>query len=396
MHVHYICRYGELEENRNLAYSPAGVAKMKYIIDTLKGMGCTVTVYSTCCTKNGLGCFYNRKIIEIDKQQTVILSFTFGIKSKSRLKSYVMQRLERFTNKCQLLFYLLFKVKQKDIVMVYHEMYYLPIMRFVKMFKRIALVYEVEELYTAVANRSDKELQTEVAELSMADAYICSNDIMARKYGFDSKPYVVAYGAYRMEPVYSGNMKDGKIHVVYAGTLSSEKGGAIAVVAAAEFLPRNYHIHILGFGTECQINSILRTVSEITTKSACTVTYDGCLSGEEYLQFLQKCDIGLSTQRPDALFNDTSFPSKVLSYLANGLHVVSVKIKALEKSKINALLYYYTENTPEAIAKAIMQVKLADEYDSRAYIMKLDERFCKALKKTLNLAAGNKLPKTLH
>ncbi len=382
MHVHYICQYGELEENRNLAYSPAGVAKMKYIIDTLKGMGCTVTVYSTCCTKNGLGCFYNRKIIEIDKQQTVILSFTFGTKSKSRLKSYVMQRLERFTNKCQLLFYLLFKVKQKDIVMVYHEMYYLPIMRFVKMFKRIALVYEVEELYTAVANRSDKELQTEVAELSIADAYIFSNDIMARKYGFDSKPYVVAYGAYRMEPVYSGNQKDGKIHAVYAGTFDPRKGGA-AAITAAEHLDSNYHVHIIGFGSDEDVCSLRNSIAEISKRTDCTITYDGLLQGERYIEFLQGCDIGLCTQIPDATYNNSSFPSKILSYMANGLRVVSIRIKAIEQSTVGDAIYYYEEQTPEAIANAIKNVDFSDGYNPMQILDSLDARFVEDLEKLL-------------
>lgn len=109
------------------------------------------------------------------------------------------------------------------------------------------------------------------------------------------------------------------------------------------------------------------------------MTYDGLLSGEDYIQFIQSCDIGLSTQNPNAEFNDTSFPSKILSYMANGLKVVSIKILALKRSAISDLLCYYEENTSEAIAKAVNDVDFNDGYDSRKRIKELDMNFCRSL-----------------
>ena len=103
----------------------------------------------------------------------------------------------------------------------------------------------------------------------------------------------------------------------------------------------------------------------------------------EYIKFLQKCDIGLSTQTPNAEYNDTSFPSKVLSYMANGLRVVSIRIKALEKSKISDLLYYYENDSPKEIAKAIKSIDLSQPYNSRNKIQDLDENFIKDIKELL-------------
>ena len=95
------------------------------------------------------------------------------------------------------------------------------------------------------------------------------------------------------------------------------------------------------------------------------ITYDGLLSGEEYIKFIQSCDIGLSTQNPNGKYNDTSFPSKILSYMANGLRVVSVRIPVVEESGIGKCVCYYDEQTPENIAKAIKSIDFSEEYDSR-------------------------------
>ena len=95
------------------------------------------------------------------------------------------------------------------------------------------------------------------------------------------------------------------------------------------------------------------------------------LSGEDYIRFIQSCDIGLSTQNPDAAFNATSFPSKVLSYLANGLRVVSIRIPAIEQSAVGSKLFYYEKQTPEEIAKAILAVNMNEQYDSRQLIADL-------------------------
>ena len=116
-------------------------------------------------------------------------------------------------------------------------------------------------------------------------------------------------------------------------------------------------------------------IEEISKKSKCTLTFDGLLSGEEFIRFLQSCDIGLSTQVPDAEFNETSFPSKILSYLANGLCVVSVRMKALEASEISHLLHYYDENAPDVIAGVIKSIDFSKNIDARTKLQSLDKKF---------------------
>ncbi|MCC8146045.1 MAG: hypothetical protein LIO93_06340, partial [Bacteroidales bacterium] len=147
----------------------------------------------------------------------------------------------------------------------------------------------------------------------------------------------------------------------------------------AEYLPPDYHIHILGFGSDNEKKILQDEVDRIAKLNCATVSMDGLLSGEEYIRFVQSCDVGFSTQMPDAAFNHTSFSSKVLSYLANGLRVVSVKIPALEQSKVNEFLYYYNGKDPKSVAEAVLNIDWNEDYDSRSAIRELDKTFVKEI-----------------
>lgn len=248
----------------------------------------------------------------------------------------------------------------------------------------------MEEIYADVIN-DQKKRQKEMNFFKTADAFIFPTQLLDQAINITKKPSVIIHGSYLVEPekvckyksTKNDDMSDKMIHCVYAGTFDPRKGGAAAAVAAAEYLPSNYHIHILGFGTEQEKENMKYEISRIAKKSKASISYDGLLSGEEYIQFIQSCDIGLSTQNPDADFNATSFPSKILSYLANGLRVVSIRIPAIEKSNIADKIYFYDKQRPFDIAKAIECVDISDEYDSRELIRTLANKFELELKQVL-------------
>ena len=117
-----------------------------------------------------------------------------------------------------------------------------------------------------------------------------------------------------------------------------------------------------------------------------TLTLFKCLlCGEEFDRFLQSCHIGLSTQDPSAAFNSTSYPSKILTYMGNGLTVVSIRIPAIELSSVSSDLSYYDVQTPENIADAIMNVDFSDSFErNRLKIKSLDQEFIEKLKNLLS------------
>lgn len=251
-------------------------------------------------------------------------------------------------------------------------------MLWAKKIKRFRLILEVEEIYQDVGAPKFKRMaRYENEMIKAADAYIFPTELLNEKLNTGNKPYVIIYGTYKVEPQIAEKFDDGKIHVVYAGTFDIRKGGATASIEATRFLSDNYHVHICGFGTEKEREDIKQQISEIAKTSKATITFDGLKKGEEYIKFIQRCHIGLSTQNPLAAFNDTSFPSKILSYMANGLSVVTIDIPVVRTAYIGKYLNYYTEQKPECIANAILSAKI--ENNNRSVIKELSQDFSNKL-----------------
>ena len=368
--IKYLAHYTNDLSKR--AASPAGCNKMAYIINTLTDSIEPIEVISACNTT-----LHSQKGCKITLENNTTIKYLPTLNRGNKLfniLSILFLNLELF-------FYLIFNVKKNDTLIVYHAVRLMWLVRFLKNLKKIKLVLEVEEIYGDVMN-SQKTSERELEFFRLADSYIFPTKMLEEKINTYNKPSVIIHGTYELTPVYEKQFKDDKIHIVYAGTFDARKG-AIEVVKSAEFLDSKYHIHILGFGTEETKNNLLNEIGKISPKSDCIVTYDGCLSGEEYLTFIQSCDIGLCPQDPKAAFNSTSFPSKILSYMSNGLRVVSVRIPAIQGSDVGDYLYYYDEQKPEEIAKAIKSVDVNDNYDSRIIIEKLDKEFAIKIKDML-------------
>lgn len=376
--IYYIGNY-DIDDNKleNRGFALSARNKMKYICSAINKAGYCVEVVSPAQTANKKSC--KGKLLNISKNVELKLFHSLG------RKGIVSKIIRRYSMKIQLLWYLLKNMKDGSKVIVYHSLGYMSVIKLLKKFKKIHLIMEVEEVYGDVTGNK-KDVLKEYHYFKSADAYIFPTELLDEKINTLNKNSVIIYGTYEVEEIRCKfndkslqGSEDGRIHLLYAGTLDPRKGGAIAAAAAAEYLSSNYHIHILGFGSNADIQNMKEYVDKIVKKTEAQVTYDGLMRGEEYIEFVQKCQIGFSTQNPDAAFNDTSFPSKVLSYLSNGLRVVSVRIKALERAEISDLLFYYDEQTPEAIARAVQSIDFSDEYDSRSRIRKLDENFIKKI-----------------
>lgn len=369
MKIKYIGYYDTFDNNaEKRSIFLAGTNKMTYIASVLANMG-SVKIISPAITTDAK--CHRGKHKDILSNVSLKLFFTFGRSNLiSRMASAAYRRIS-------LLLYLMLHLNREDHVIVYHSLAYMNTIRFVHAVKRFNLTLEVEEIYGDVM-QSPYTVKKEMNYFSIADSYIFPTELLDEKINLTHKPSSITYGTYQVEPDWQCKFNDGKIHVVYAGTFDPRKGGA-AAAAAAEFLDERYHMHISGFGSEIDKQNLLNEIQRVSEKTKCTVTYDGLKSGEEYIRFIQSCDIGLSTQNPDAEFNATSFPSKILSYMANGLRVVSIRIPAIETSAIGKYMYYYNKQTPNEIANAILNVNLNDEYNSRIIIENLDKKFTEQL-----------------
>lgn len=366
----YIAYY-DTQENKseNRGYVLSATNKIEYICSVLNRIGEEVDVISASGTLGNEFC--RGKKIDLKNGNTLKLFFSIGRGNK------IKNILSVWLLKLSMFFYLLKNTHKGEKVVVYHSLGYYGMIKKLKKLKKIQLILEVEEIYAdVIGNKRIRAKEFELFEL--ADAYVFPTELLNNSINKTGKPYVIIHGTYQVEENRNASFDDDKIHVAYAGTFDPRKGGVQAAIKAAGYLPSNYLVHILGFGNEKEISDVKKLVEETEN-----VVYEGVLAGEEYIRFLQSCHIGLSTQNPEGVYNDTSFPCKILSYMANGLRVVSVRIPAVETSSVGDSVCYYENQASEEIAKAIMSVCFNDHFNGKNIIKGLDDKFVSDFEKLL-------------
>lgn len=371
----FIAQYATGSEHYKRLVSPAACAKVSSILATLGRLKISTCLCSIAKTSH---------VGKIEQEiQTispfVSCHFIAHKNSANKLLKFCYRLQYYFTFTC----YILREAKTNDYLWLYHTYFIGWLFIVIAKIKHLNLILEVEEIYGDV-NGNPWRKWWELQLFKFANAYIFPTQQLNRLINTRHKPVAIIEGTYHVETLKAVPAQDGFVHVVYAGTLDPRKGGALAAVTAAGYLLPNYHVHILGFGSKEQIKYLENQIQQVQQKTTCPITFEGLKTGEEYICFLQRCHIGLSTQNPDAQFNATSFPSKILSYLANGLHVVSIRIPVIEESAVFDLLTCYDKQTPQEIAKAIMAVDLKTPYNSRTRLQQLDKKFQEDLQKVLD------------
>ena len=373
--VYYIGYYHcDAIRDEGRVVAPAAENKMNYMISAIsEAYDGQIEVVSPAETRQRR--FVKGKRITLD-QRVTLKSFS-SFSSRSR----VMRGVGHLWTRLLFKLYLWMRVRAGDRLIVYHSLSYMKWFRFLKRIKRIRLTVEVEELYADVTQ--DEILRKkEIAYLKTADNHVFITELLRSEVGAD-KPYAVSHGTYRAIVDYGFRFADDRIHAVYAGTFRRAKGGVYTAIEAAEYLNGRYTLEILGAGSDEENDTVQKLIKEVSQKTECRVNYVGFKSGQALNAYIQACHIGLSTQPIDAGFNTTSFPSKVLMYMSNGLRVVSVRIPAVETSDVGDCIDFYDRQDAEEVAKAIRNVKLNDNYDSRARLHELHAKFVEQLKAIL-------------
>lgn len=371
----YYLGYYDINENKalNRNICLAATNKMSYIISALEKQGYSVNVISASVKQNGQA--QKKETISIGKKST--LTFLNSMKKGNKIKRF----LNIYYTRLQLYKYIKDNVGENDTLIVYHALAYAKMISKLKKKKKFKLVVELEEIYADVIQK-EKVRKKEYDFFQLADAYIFPTELLNDKINTNNKPYSIIYGTYQIEEKKNSIFNDDKIHVAYTGTFMLDKG-VLTAINSAKYLDEKYHLHILGFGKKSDTDTVIDEINKISQTSKCKLTYDGLLSGDDYISFLQSCHIGLSPQSNQATFNETSFPSKVLSYLSNGLRVVSIRIKSIECSRLNEVIYFFDENSGESLSKAIMEIDINAPYDSRKIIKSLDVKFMEDIKNLL-------------
>jgi hypothetical protein len=365
--IKYIGFYDLPDSRHQRASCPAATDKMDYICDVLQRIGYDVHIISPSGFLEPDAGWAKQSTVQLGAHKNLTLCPSVGTKRKwSRNLKVILSLLWLF-------FYLVLHVRKREKILVYHSPWLSLPIRWAKRIKGFELILEVEEIYGDVSSLHPYFDVMETRMLRAANSYVFSTELLAKKVG-DSKPYCILYGIYRVPGRLSEPVDGDTILLLYAGVIDTHKRGAFNAIESTRYLPSGYVMHVIGFG---DTDKLCRRIDELNRSNDCKIFFDGMKNGKDYLSYCQSCHIGLSTQAMDGKYLETSFPSKVLSYLCMGLRVVSCRVDCVEKSRIHPLVEYYNEDTPEAIAQAIRSVDLTKPFDTRSVIDRLDERFMK-------------------
>lgn len=352
MRIFYIGNYSHSENFRNLKTIPSGVAKMNYILSALKRAGFNITIFSSApsaCKRFQV--FYSEKI-NIEDKADIYYPLVLG---EANLLLIIIARLYIYI---QMLWFVIFKVKRDDCLLIYHIWQYRSFVRLIRSVKKCRFFFEVEEIYNAAWQNEQKKIDKEIKYLQGADGYILVNDLIKDKCGFKTDNYCVCYGDYNVHVLKKNRASKDYIHLVYAGVIGVEGSDVDLAIDIMHLLPDNYKLFILGYGVDTDIERMKMKILDTNIKlGEDRIIYKGCLFGEEYSSFLTQCDIGLCTRVLQDSLSDFTFPSKVLVYLGHSLIPVCSPISCIQKSKVASSIVFCENITPQAVVEAILSIK---------------------------------------
>lgn len=371
----YICEFKiPVENDEGRYYALSAVDKASYIHDVLVRLGHSVEIISPAYAKKTS----KKRIDYINDKICVISGFSLGWHNS------LTKILSRISAMLWLFFYLLNNCKKGEKVIVYHGVQNIPVFLLAKRIVRFEVVLELEEIYSSLLNKKKNWRQKlEYKMICSASSYIFASEILEQTYNIGKKPYVIAYGSYKVPPLFSGKQKDGRIHIVYAGLI---KKGKVAFKSAqiAYYLSSQYHIHIIGYGEQKDIEELKKEINVIRLQTECIVSYEGLKRDEDYLAFLQGCHYGICPLTSDNTFQLACFPSKISSYLSNGLEVITTENSVLRNSRYNDFLHFVKDDSPFAFAEGIKNINSNGlDCSPRDLLIQMDKDFCSMMKEIL-------------
>ena len=368
--IYYIGFYDD--EAKKEINNIAGTMKMNFIIDSIKDLGLSVNVISIDIgDRTG---FVPGEHKKVDKQLEIFRVPYFGLKIRDRL--YLAGK----TAWTFLRLYALFKFKKNDVVITYHSLMYHTFWGKLRDIIGFTWVPQVEELYclSRLEHLDEKFVEKEERMFKEGDKFLFVNDMFAKKYA-NGKEVAVSYGNYNVfleKDIFEGE----KIGVVYTGIINQDRG-AFKISDAMQYLPDNYELHILGYGTANNMEEMLHCIDNVN-KGCEKVFYDGTRIGQEFTEYLSKYQIGISLMDVSEQVSDNAFPSKILAYMGHSLFVVSSKCSSIMNSRL-ADSIFFCDDTPQDIARAVLEVPVYQKNTNAQKLKELRAEFLNDLSRIL-------------
>lgn len=364
--VLYVGYYDILRNGRQVRnYSLAAAKKMNFVFESVAELGYHVDVVSPSFIKTRDNVKVKQTREKLEPNVDLVLTPSWGAKNKiSRIARVLYSNFWLFS-------YLLKNTQKNTPVLLYHNYALaLPVLVAQKI-KKFHLILEIEEQYSMVWKLTpyQKWKENVLLKKGKKDTLVVS-ELLAEKLGVENP--IVSYGSYS---AFKGTIPertagDGKIKLVYTGSIDKVKGSAFTAIEAMKYLPDNYELKISGPVAAKDKNDFDELVKQ--TNKGCgrnAVEYLGLLDEQQYEKLLLSANIALNPQKEGG-FGQYLFPSKILTYMSYGLPVVSTRGESIVKSKVADLITFSDNYSGESVAKAIRN---ADIKASTVYLKKLDD-----------------------
>ncbi len=363
--LHYIGYCYGANESELYKCNVASNIKMHYISSSAKRAGFDVVFLSMCKAQKK---FFMRG--RINRLETVPLKHIASFGKENKFFSALNLLLYRL----QLFFYILFKVKKDDTVLIYHSMRLTGLLSKFKKLKKCHYILEVEEIYSFAADGIKEYHAKEIALIQKFEQFIFVNSYIPKELEIDENKYITVYGSYELPKVETEKYRDGKVHVLYAGAIEKLNNGAFTAIQTARFLPNNFIVHIIGKGMKEHVEEAKNIIKNINEETGVEkIVYDGFFSGEELDEYMGRCHIGVGTYSIQDSYSNYIFPSKLVSYMCRNLKVVTGRSDCYMNIPISRNWVYYDYSDYETIAAAIMQAaQNSMGIDNKTVIIELD------------------------
>lgn len=336
--IKYISFYNQLDSKINRVSALSAINKINYVLKALNEINYTVNVISpSWLTRENSSFIVFQKKSNQGKNKFI---YTPSILPYNKLFNY----LSIIFSWTWLLFYLIKNCKRNEKVVIYHSVWLIIPVMIAQKLLNLKIILEIEEIYSDVwrENKFYKILKPlEYKFISQCSSYILVSEMLRKKLNINTN-YITLLGAYDIKENISNYSKEGVIEVVYAGGIEKTRMGAFNAVKLIKYLPKNFRLNILGYGSEKDIKELLELINLENQHLTNKIIFHGKKTGKDFDQIMKKFHVGLNPQNIGD-YMDSAFPSKILMYLSYNLNIISSNVNSIKQSDIASEVFFYDD-----------------------------------------------------
>ena len=201
-------------------------------------------------------------------------------------------------------------------------------------------------------------IDTTYKNLKYIDSFVLLADKMKEPLKVGDRPYVVVEGIANTQLAQEGSAPAGEdrfpkteneFRVVYTGTLHKRYGSVMLTEAFSRITDKAIHLYLCGDGDG-------REEVKANAQKNPNVHYLGVLKHEDAIRLQASADLLVNSMPEFGIHTALSFPSKTMEYMILGKPVACFKVRGIP-DEYDGYLDYFEEETPQAMAEKIMQLK---------------------------------------